>query len=178
MTATPEPTEPAQTATGNPTPDSAPPENQGNLPLPAVSATPHVNATPETAAPETQGNLPLPAATDTPGVSATPETAATEPAAPPESTPAATAQAGAQYESSCKVKTLRGFYDKTGRGEEMRGDGSPEAVLKLKLKAPGRTIEAMTIKSTQGQQAQWDTVPRQRPLVGGHHGKGQGPQQP
>lgn len=166
IAASPEPTAtatlpvPTQLPEGNPTPDTAPPETLGNLPMtatpeptapaspPVPTQLPEVNATPDTAAPETLGNLPM---TATPEPSAAP----TEPA--PAATSAAATAAG--VEASCKLKSLRSFYDMAGRGEEVRGDGSPEALMELKIKAPGRTIESLAIKNTDGQDSEWDTIP-------------------
>ena len=61
--------------------------------------------------------------------------------------------------SFCRLKSLRSFYDKAGRGERVTADGSPDTLLEVVLNMPGHTIEALALKSTQGQQAEWDTIP-------------------
>lgn len=46
-----------------------------------------------------------------------------------------------------------------GRSEELKGDGSPDVHVRLSLNLPNKTISSLSLKSTRGQAADWDTLP-------------------
>ena len=110
-----------------------------------INYTPADNALPEgstASAPATVSTAP-PAATSAPT------------AAPP--TSAATPQADTG-KSSARLVRLKGFSDFTGRSEAPKGDGSPDAYIKLKIDAPGQSLLGLSLREAGGGKVIWDTT--------------------
>ena len=60
------------------------------------------------------------------------------------------------------LKRLKGFGDYACRGEALRRDGSPDANLGLVLRAPGRTLSALALRTAADKRVMWDTSPNNR----------------
>ncbi len=89
-------------------------------------------------------------------VSTAPPAATSAPtAAPP--TLVATPQADTG-KSSARLVRLKGFSDFTGRSETPKGDGSPDAYIKLKIDAPGQSLTGLSLREAGGGKVIWDTT--------------------
>jgi hypothetical protein len=81
---------------------------------------------------------------------------ATAPPAAPAGQPAAKPS---EPETRAWLVNIKGSGDYVGRGEALKGDGSPDVHIRLSIFAPGKTISSFSLMSTSGQAAAWDTLP-------------------
>jgi len=49
--------------------------------------------------------------------------------------------------------------DYVGRNEDLKGNGAADSRIRVRITAPGKTIAAIRIQSTEGLEAAWDTIP-------------------
>ncbi|ADK84831.1 hypothetical protein Deba_1463 [Desulfarculus baarsii DSM 2075] len=144
--------QPAQPATTPSAPSSAPATSDVGSQPPAIDPQPAQPAT----APSAPSSVPATSDVGSQPPAIDPQPA--QPAAPtvqpsPPSQPEPAAIGG-----GVKLKRLRSFYDLVGRGEALKGDGSPEAHFALRLRAPGRTINAMALRAQGAPAPTWDTT--------------------
>ena len=96
--------------------------------------------------------------------SSTPVTpTAEEPTHPPaESQPNVSAnltEQASQPQLSAQLIRKNTIKDYVGRNEDLKGNGAADSRIRVRITAPGKTIAAIHIQSTEGLEAAWDTIP-------------------
>lgn len=64
-----------------------------------------------------------------------------------------------QPQLSAQLIRKKTVKDYVGRNEDLKGNGAADSRIRVRITAPGKTIAAIHIQSTEGLEAAWDTIP-------------------